>query len=76
MTMTCAVLSRPRRELLVRDLHTLKTFAGEDVFHVVVVPTSKCDNCGTQTFGPMRTALGMRRHFGIFYGVAGAHEVA
>ena len=30
------VLSRPRRERPVRDLHTLKTFAGEDVFHVVV----------------------------------------
>ena len=30
------VLSRPRRERAVRDLHTLKTFADEDVFHVVV----------------------------------------
>jgi inorganic pyrophosphatase len=30
------VLNGPRREHPVRDLHTLKTFAGEDVFHVVV----------------------------------------
>src|SRR4029450_8350404 len=34
--LTMRVLSRPRRERPVRDLHRLKTFAGEDVFHVVV----------------------------------------